>query len=287
MALNLPHGILMDRSSLADSPLGHRTPGSDHYDPDLLFPIERAQTRASLDLPQATQGADIWNAYELSWLDKKGKPVVAMGRFTVPMDSPKLVESKSLKLYLNSFNDKSFEYADIVRQRIYTDLSRACGKPVHVEILSVRPAFELACAPLGGTCIDGQDDLSFEPATAPRPDYLHAPPSAPFVRETLVSELLKSNCPVTGQPDWASLQIRYAGPRIDRAGLLRYIVSLRRHQEFHELCVEKIYGEILQRCAPEQLLVYARYTRRGGLDINPWRANYNPGEISQTRTLRQ
>jgi len=287
MAPHSLHGILMDRTSLADSPLGHRAPGSEHYDPTLLFAIERARARDSLDLPQATHGADIWNAYELSWLDKKGKPVVAMGRFTVPMDSPKLVESKSLKLYLNSFNEESFEYADIVRQRIHTDLSRACGTSVHVEILSVRPAFELACAPLGGTCIDGQDDLSFEPVLAPRPDYLKTTQPAPFVQETLVSELLKSNCPVTGQPDWASVQIRYAGPRIDRAGLLRYIVSLRRHQEFHELCVEKIYGEILRRCAPGQLLVYARYTRRGGLDINPWRANYDPGEISQTRTLRQ
>jgi 7-cyano-7-deazaguanine reductase len=277
----------MDHSSLADSPLGHRAPGSDHYDPALLFAIERADTRAALDLPQATHGADIWNAYELSWLDKKGKPVVAMGRFTIPMDSPRLVESKSLKLYLNSFNEEPFEYADIVRQRIYTDLSRACGKPVHIEILSVRPAFELSCAPLRGTCIDDQDDLTFEPTVTARPDYLQCVPSAPFVRETLVSELLKSNCPVTGQPDWASLRIQYAGPRIDRAGLLRYIVSLRRHQEFHELCVEKIYGEILQRCAPEQLLVYARYTRRGGLDINPWRANHDPGDVGQTRTLRQ
>ncbi|HEX7385839.1 MAG TPA: NADPH-dependent 7-cyano-7-deazaguanine reductase QueF [Castellaniella sp.] len=277
----------MDHSSLADSPLGHRTPGSTHYDPSLLFPIERATTRASLALPQATHGADIWNAYELSWLDKKGKPIVAMGRFTVPMHSPRLVESKSLKLYLNSYNEEKFEYADIVQQRIYTDLSRACGTPVHVEILSVRPAFELSCSPLRGTCIDDQDELTFEPTQAARPDYLQCTQPAPFIRETLVSELLKSNCPVTGQPDWASLQVRYAGPRIDRAGLLRYVVSLRRHQEFHELCVEKIYGEILQRCAPEQLLVYARYTRRGGLDINPWRANFDPDDVGQTRTLRQ
>ncbi|TAN26088.1 MAG: NADPH-dependent 7-cyano-7-deazaguanine reductase QueF [Castellaniella sp.] len=276
----------MDRSSLADSPLGHSTHGSDHYDPTLLFPIERALTRASLGPLQATHGADIWNAYELSWLDKNGKPVVAMGRFTVPMDTPRLIESKSLKLYLNSFNEERFEYADIVRQRLYTDLSRACGKPVHIEILSVRPAFELSCAPLQGTCIDDQD-VACEPATAPHPEFLKQTQPAPFMRETLVSELLKSNCPVTGQPDWASLQIRYAGPRIDRAGLLQYIVSLRRHQEFHELCVEKIYGEILQRCAPEQLMVYARYTRRGGLDINPWRANFDPGDVGQTRTLRQ
>lgn len=276
----------MNPDSLSASPLGRATPGSTHYDPALLFPIARADTRAGLDLPQAAYGADIWNAYELSWLNAKGKPVVAIGRFTVPMDSDSLIESKSLKLYLNSYNEERFEYADIVRQRLHADLSRACGKPVHVEILSVRPAFELSCAPLRGTSIDDQD-LDFEPDQTPRPDSLVLSEPAPFVREILVSELLKSNCPVTGQPDWASLQIRYAGPRIDHAGLLRYIVSLRRHQEFHELCVEKIYGEIMRRCAPEELLVYARYTRRGGLDINPWRASFQPTDIGQVRTLRQ
>jgi 7-cyano-7-deazaguanine reductase len=276
----------MKISALEASPLGHRATGSDHYDPALLFPIARADTRAGLDLPQAPHGADIWNAYELSWLNGRGRPVVAMGRFTVPAASPNLVESKSLKLYLNSFNEERIEYPDIVRQRLAADLGRACGKPVHVEILSVRPAFELSCAPLRGTCIDDQD-IDFEPADEPDPAALALSQPAPFVRETLVTELMKSNCPVTGQPDWASLQVQYAGPRIDRAGLLRYIVSLRRCREFHELCVEKIYGEIMARCAPEQLLVYARYTRRGGLDINPWRANFQPGEIGQARTLRQ
>ena len=276
----------MKPDSLSASPLGRVTPGASRYDPGLLFPIARAETRAGLDLPQATQGADIWNAYELSWLNAKGKPVVAIGRFTVPMDSPNLVESKSFKLYLNSYNEERIDTADIARQRMYTDLTRACGAPVHVEIMSVRPAFELSCTPLRGTSIDDQD-LTFEAGQAPCPDALVLSQPAPFVREILVSELLKSNCPVTGQPDWASLQIRSAGPRIDHAGLLRYVVSLRQHQEFHELCVEKIYGEILQRCAPEELLVYARYTRRGGLDINPWRANYQPTDIGQARTLRQ
>ncbi|HUH41472.1 MAG TPA: NADPH-dependent 7-cyano-7-deazaguanine reductase QueF, partial [Castellaniella sp.] len=147
------------------------------------------------------------------------------------------------------------------------------------------PAFELSCQALSGHCID---DLDIEVTDyTPAPERLGLTQPSPFVRETLVSELLKSNCPVTGQPDWASLQISYAGPRIDRTGLLAYIVSLRTHNEFHELCVEKIYGEIMQRCQPEQLLVYARYTRRGGLDINPWRANYAPQSISHTRTLRQ
>ncbi|MGB6242054.1 MAG: NADPH-dependent 7-cyano-7-deazaguanine reductase QueF [Castellaniella sp.] len=276
----------MEISALAHSPLGRNTAGSNHCDPALLYPIARADTRAGLDLPQAPHGADIWNAYELSWLNAKGRPVVAMGRFTFPADSSHLIESKSFKLYLNSLNDERFEYPDIVRQRLYTDLSRACGKPVHVEVLSVRPAFELSCAPLRGTCIDDQD-IDFPPTDAPTPDTLVLSQPAPFVRETLVTELMKSNCPVTGQPDWASLQIQYAGPRIDHAGLLRYIVSLRHQGEFHELCVEKIYGEIMAHCAPEELLVYARYTRRGGLDINPWRANVPIKDLGQTRTLRQ
>ncbi|MFV0283051.1 MAG: NADPH-dependent 7-cyano-7-deazaguanine reductase QueF [Castellaniella sp.] len=276
----------MHPDSLSASPLGRATPGPTHYDPTLLFPIARADTRAGRTLPLAVHGADIWNAYELSWLNDKGKPIVAIGRFTIPMDSDNLIESKSFKLYLNSYNEERFEHADIIRQRLHTDLSRVCGKPVHVEMLSVRPAFELSCVPLRGTSIDDQD-LDFEPDRSPRPDHLVLSEPAPFVREILVSELLKSNCPVTGQPDWASLQIRYAGPRIDHAGLLRYIVSLRHHQEFHELCVEKIYGEIMQRCAPEELLVYARYTRRGGLDINPWRASHQPTDISKSRTLRQ
>lgn len=268
-----------------DSPLGRSVPEPQGYDAALLYPIARADTRQGLDLPKATHGADIWNAYELSWLNAQGKPVVAMGRFTFPADSPQLIESKSLKLYLNGYNEERIEYPDIARQRIQTDLTRASGKPVHVEILSVRPAFELSCQALAGQCID---DLEIEVTDyTPAPGRLGLTEPAPFVRETLVSELLKSNCPVTGQPDWASLQISYAGPRIDRAGLLAYIVSLRTHNEFHELCVEKIYGEIMQRCQPEQLLVYARYTRRGGLDINPWRANYAPKSISHARTLRQ
>jgi len=275
----------MSRTLYTDSPLGRNVPEPTGYDAGLLYPIARADTRAGLDLPAPAHGADIWNAYELSWLNAHGKPIVAMGRFTVPADSPRLIESKSLKLYLNGYNEERFEHPDIVRQRIQADLTRAAGKPVHVEILPVRPAFELSCQALAGRCIDDQDIRidTYDPA----PDRLRTTDPAPFMRETLVSELLKSNCPVTGQPDWASLQIRYAGPRIDRAGLLAYIVSLRRHNEFHELCVEKIYGEIMQRCAPQELLVYARYTRRGGLDINPWRANHQPDAIGQARTLRQ
>ncbi|MER1966344.1 NADPH-dependent 7-cyano-7-deazaguanine reductase QueF [Castellaniella sp. GW247-6E4] len=275
----------MSRTLYTDSPLGRSVPEPTGYDPALLYPIARADTRAGMDLPTPTHGADIWNAYELSWLNGRGKPIVAMGRFTFPADSPSLIESKSLKLYLNSYNEERIEHPDIVRQRLQADLTRASGKSVHVEILPVRPAFELSCQALAGQCIDDQDIAidTYEPA----PERLRLADPAGVVREALVSELLKSNCPVTGQPDWASLQIRYAGPRIDHEGLLAYIVSLRRHNEFHELCVEKIYGEIMQRCQPQELLVYARYTRRGGLDINPWRANHGPESIGQARTLRQ
>lgn len=276
---------LMPRTIYTDSPLGRAVQEPTGYDPELLYPIERAQTRAGMELPIPSHGGDIWNAYELSWLDARGKPIVAMGRFTFPMDSPHLIESKSFKLYLNSYNEERFELADIVRQRMQLDLTRASGKPVHVEILPVRPAYELSCQAMPGTCIDDQDITieTYEPA----PELLRNTDPAPFVRETLVSELLKSNCPVTNQPDWASVQIQYSGPRIDHAALLAYIVSLRRHNEFHELCAEKIYGEIMRACQPETLFVYARYTRRGGLDINPWRANFKPERISQARTLRQ
>lgn len=275
----------MPRTIYTDSPLGRTVLEPTHYDPALLYPIARAETRSGMDLPEASHGADIWNAYELSWLNTHGKPIVAMGRFTFPADSPNLVESKSFKLYLNSYNEERFEHPDIVRQRMQLDLTRASGKPVLVDILPVRPAYELSCQAMAGVCIDDQDIViqTYEPA----PGLLHTSDPAPFVRETLVSELLKSNCPVTGQPDWASLQIQYAGPRIDRGALLAYIVSMRRHNEFHELCVEKIYGEIMAACQPESLFVYARYTRRGGLDINPWRANHLPERISQARTLRQ
>ncbi|MDN5842053.1 MAG: NADPH-dependent 7-cyano-7-deazaguanine reductase QueF [Alcaligenaceae bacterium] len=275
----------MPATIYTDSPLGRKVEEPSHYDPALLYPIARAETRSGMEVPAADYGGDIWNAYELSWLDAHGKPVVAMGRFTFPADSPNLIESKSFKLYLNSYNDERFELADIVRQRMQLDLTRAGGKPVLVEILPLRPAYELSCQAMAGICIDDQDiDIqTYDPA----PALLHTSDPASIVHETLVSELLKTNCPVTGQPDWASLQIQYEGPQIDRSALLAYIVSLRHHNEFHELCVEKIYGEIMARCEPASLFVYARYTRRGGLDINPWRANHQPKRISQARTLRQ
>ena len=237
-----------------DSALGRHIDYPREYDASLLFPIARSLGRDALGisanaLPFA--GIDRWHAYELSWLDARGKPRVATATFEVPADSPNLVESKSLKLYLNSFNASRFDNDDAVRDAIARDLSNAAGAPVKVAF--------------------GLPDIAIESYGPPDASLL-ACDANDDADETLSSALLKSNCPVTGQPDWASVRISYRGPRIDRAGLLRYLVSFRDHAEFHEQCVERIFVDVLARCRPRQLSVEARYTRRGGLDINPWRA---------------
>lgn len=271
-------------SQLDHAPLGQEVAYPTTYDATLLFPIERAPNRMALGALPDWAGADIWNAYELSWLNAKGKPIVATARFVIPQDSPRLVESKSFKLYLNSFNDERFDDNKEVGERMQKDLSALCGAPVQVEITLIADQAAEAYQPLDGVNIDGID-VEIE-AYTPSPELLQCVPDGPEVSETLVSDLLKSNCPVTGQPDWASVQIRYSGPQIDQAALLKYIVSLRRHDEFHEHCVEKMYCDIWRICKPSSLFVYARYTRRGGLDINPWRAS-QAVEVSQARTVRQ
>lgn len=272
-------------SSLDAAPLGQATVYPTSYDPALLFPIDRAPNRESLQPLPLWYGADIWNAYEVSWLNIKGKPVVATARFTVPHDSPRLVESKSLKLYLNSFNEERLDDEYSVAARMARDLSEVCGATVDVELTPLsRQTDSQALQPLQGQNIDHIDvEIS---AYQPDANLLRCVDNASRVEETLVSELLKSNCPVTNQPDWASVQIQYSGLQIDPAALLKYIVSLRRHDEFHEHCVERIYCDIQRVCRPDRLLVYARYTRRGGLDINPWRSS-EPTEVSQARTIRQ
>lgn len=269
---------------LTHAPLGQEVVYPTAYDPTLLFPIDRAPNRQTLGALPDWAGADIWNAYEISWLNTRGKPIVATARFVFPHDSPRLVESKSFKLYLNSFNDERFADEKEVCARMRTDLSAACGGAVEVELASVGGQAAQSYQLLEGINIDGID-VDIEVYT-PSPELLQCVPGGPAVEETLVSDLLKSNCPVTGQPDWASVQIRYTGPQIDRSALLKYIVSLRRHDEFHEHCVEKMYCDIWRICRPQSLLVYARYTRRGGLDINPWRASH-AAEVSQARTVRQ
>jgi len=253
-------------------PLGRSVGYVEHYDAGLLFPIPRAPARAELGLGAALpfHGVDIWNAYELSWLDARGKPRVATGEFRVPASSPNLVESKSFKLFLNGCNQERFASIDALAERLRTDLSDAAGAAVGVALTPASRFGALAIAAADGESIDALD-LDIDDYGPPRADHLAS--SGPVVEEALRSELLKSNCPVTGQPDWATLHVRYRGPRIDRAGLLRYIVSFRRHAGFHEQCVERIFVDLQRRCAPEWLEVHARYTRRGGLDINPWRAS--------------
>ena len=264
-----------------DSTLGRRVEYPRAYDPGLLFPIARALGREALGIGASLPfiGHDRWHAYELSWLDPRGKPRIATATFTVPADSPRLVESKSLKLYLNSFNASRFDDEEAVRARIAGDLSAAAGAPVDV-------AFELP--PLAGsddaTLIDM---LEVEVDDYGPPNAAHLQCAEDVVEEVLRSQLLKSNCPVTGQPDWADVRIAYHGPRIDRAGLLRYLVSFREHCEFHEQCVERIFVDLLARCRPRALSVEARYTRRGGLDINPWRATPGCEPPAVGRAARQ
>jgi len=264
-------------------PLGREVAYPRHYDPGLLFPIARTLGRAEIGIGAALPfiGHDRWHAYELSWLDTRGKPVVATATITVPGDSPHLVESKSLKLYLNSLNHSRFDGADAVRTRVVDDLSQAAG--ADVDVVFGLPA--MADVALDGTSIDS---LDVEIASYGPPDAsLLAADADEIVDEHLSSALLKSNCPVTGQPDWASLHIAYRGPRIDRAALLRYLVSFRDHAEFHEQCVERVFVDLLARCRPETLSVEARYTRRGGLDINPWRATPGHPVPARLRDERQ
>lgn len=264
-------------------PLGREVAYPAHYDPALLYPIPRALGRTALgvwDEALPFVGHDRWHAYELSWLDARGKPQSGTATLRVPADSPNLVESKSLKLYLNSFNAHRFDSRDAVLATMAHDLSQAAGADVAAEF-GLPPIADIDDA----ESIDGLD-IEIDRYGPPDPAWLKADPSA-IVEETLVSSLLKSNCPVTGQPDWASVRIAYHGPRMDRAGLLRYLVSFRDHAEFHEQCVERIFVDTLARCAPGWLSVEARYTRRGGLDINPWRATPGRAAPAPRRDARQ
>lgn len=266
-----------------DLPLGQDVSYPTAYDPTLLFPIARAQARQEIGLVGPNlpfSGWDLWNAYELSWLTPQGMPQVGILRLFVDCQSPNIIESKSLKLYLNSFNQTSFESTEVMLQTLRKDLSSAAGSQVKVELILPRDFASLSIAEFEGIDLDTQS-LSID-CYEPNPDLLCLTPgienAKSTVTESLFSRLLKSNCPVTSQPDWACIKIDYTGPQIDRAALLKYIISFRMHNGFHEQCVERIFTDILNRCQPQQLSVYARYTRRGGLDINPWRAT--PGMIA-------
>jgi len=274
-------------SSPDHSPLGKATEYADRYDVSLLFPIPRQAKRDEIGVDGGAlpfHGVDIWNGYELSWLDPRGKPMVAVAAFRFPATTPNIIESKSFKLYLNGFAQETIASRDALRDILVRDLSAASGGPVVVELHAPE---ELNGQPLHepeGVLLDDQE-LDFDSYGPPRPDFLSTHEGE--AREVLVSHLLRSNCPVTGQPDWGSVQISYTGAPIDRAGLLRYLVSFRRHTEFHEQCVERIFMDLRERCAPRELAVYARYTRRGGLDINPFRSTDPAAVPNNPRGARQ
>ena len=275
------------------SQLGKPAAYADQYDASLLFPIPRCGKRAEIGITGAPPffGADLWSVFELSWLNARGKPQVALAHVTVPCASPNIVESKSFKLYLNSFNNTHFADAAQVQARIRSDVSEAVwrGAPhpgtVGVRLLLPELFDREPVHELDGLSLDRLDIecTQYQPA----PELLTAQFDQPPVSETLVSHLLKSNCLVTGQPDWASVQITYSGPQIDQEALLKYIVSFRNHNEFHEQCVERIFMDLWTRCKPIKLTVYARYTRRGGLDINPWRTSHPQALPANIRTARQ
>lgn len=270
---------------LKDAPLGQTSAYITEYDPSLLYPIARSVNRASLDIEEDDlpfEGEDEWQAFELSWLTPTGKPVVAIARFHVPASSQYLIESKSWKLYLNSFNQTRFASSVEVRRTLKRDLSRVADAEVEVTLFGVDD-MALAPARLPGVCLD---DLEVEVDTyQPDPELIIT--DSTIVEEMIHSHLLKSNCPVTGQPDWGSVLIRYRGPALDHHALLAYIISFREHQEFHEHCVERMFMDILREAEPDQLLVMARYVRRGGLDISPWRALPGETPIKTLRLMRQ
>jgi 7-cyano-7-deazaguanine reductase len=275
------------------SQLGQPTTYADQYDAALLFPIPRAAQRAALGLGSSLPflGADLWTAFELSWLNARGKPEVALAHITVPCESTHIIESKSFKLYLGSFNNTRFADAAEVLARLRADLTEAAWrggvvqssvgvKLVAAELFDREPIYEM-----DGLSLDRMD-LDCDRYT-PAPELLSSATDEAPVSEVLTSNLLRSNCPVTGQPDWGSVQISYFGPQIDQAGLLRYIVSFRNHNGFHEDCVERMFMDISHHCKPHKLSIYARYTRRGGLDINPFRTSWPQALPANARNARQ
>lgn len=271
------------------SPLGKSSNYSGVYTPSLLYPIQRQPIWQGLGLdPERLpfQGADVWNSYEVSWLTPSGKPDIAAVEFVFPLTATaRIVESKSFKLYLNSFNQTVFRDRAEVLRTLESDLSVCAQAPVMVRLLDMTRLQQQGIARLPGDCLDYLD-VQID-TYAYNPELLQLARGGGQVRETLYSNLLKSNCPVTGQPDWASVMISYAGPALDRANLLRYLVSFRDHADFHEQCVERIFLD-LQRVLGQgsELTVYARYLRRGGLDINPWRSSH-PGVPDNLRLARQ
>ncbi len=270
---------------MSDNPLGKPTQYIDQYDPSLLFAIARKEKRDELNQQAiAFTGEDIWNAYELSWLDLNGVPKVAIATIIFSADSQYIVESKSLKLYFNSLNQTAFANKNKVREVIAKDLCNLTKSKVAVHLYAPNDVSSYQVGQLEGECIDEQN-ISISSYDY-QPSLLKLDTNKNNVKEVLVSHLLKSNCLITSQPDWASIQIKYEGSKICKAALLQYLVSFRSHNEFHEQCVERIFSDIKQICKPNKLTVYARYTRRGGLDINPWRSDFE-FSVENIRLSRQ
>ncbi|KLN62928.1 NADPH-dependent 7-cyano-7-deazaguanine reductase QueF [Vibrio sp. VPAP30] len=276
-----------DAKELTGLTLGQKTEYSNQYDSSLLQPVPRSLNRDDLNLGDSLpfRGCDIWTLYELSWLNEKGLPQVAIGEVSIPATSANLIESKSFKLYLNSFNQTRFSSWDHVEQTLVQDLSACAGETVSVTVRSVVDYTDSVVVTMDGECIDEQDieitNYDFDRT------LIQGAAIGELVEESLHSHLLKSNCLITNQPDWGSVEIQYKGKQIDREALLRYLVSFREHNEFHEQCVERIFTDIMEFCQPETLTVYARYTRRGGLDINPYRSNVNSQPSHNQRMARQ
>jgi len=275
---------------MATLPLGQASQYPDQYDPGLLYQIPRSENRLKLNIKQDQAlpfvGVDIWNAFELSWLNAKGKPQIALAEFQIPADSPNMIESKSFKLYLNSLNNARFADEQEVRERLIKDLSGAAGSKITARLQANETIAKKGIQEMGGVLLD-RLDIEIDPHIPADPSLLSINEDFGPIEQCLVSHLLKSNCPVTGQPDWASVQIRYQGRPILEEGLLRYLIGFRQLGEFHEHCVETIFSDIKRECKPDKLSVYARYTRRGGLDINPFRTDHNAPWPENIRHARQ
>lgn len=278
------------QSQAAGSELGRKTEYDQSYNPDRLYPIPRADKRKEIGIDSDRlpfSGFDCWNHYEVSWLNEKGKPIVATAEIYYDCTSPLIVESKSLKLYFNSFNQSKFKSINEVENIIKKDLEEAIDSEVTVVIKQIGKSqsnLSILHEKFDGECID-DIDVECTKYTV-HADYLST--SNEQVQEILYSDLLKSNCLVTNQPDWGSVQIIYKGNKINREGLLRYLVSFRNHNEFHEQCIERIFIDIMRYCKPDELTIYGRYTRRGGLDINPYRSTKNASfKDMNYRLLRQ
>jgi len=276
-------------SELDKLTLGKTTNYTGQYNASLLQAVPRSLNRNELNITATTLpffGEDVWYGYELSWLNQKGKPVVALAEFRFPCQSPNIVESKSFKLYLNSFNQSKFDSIASVENILQQDLSLIAGDSAKVTLYKVTNCQPLAIDTAEALCLD-ELDVEIEHYQL-KPDLLQlsTTQSNAEVNEHLVSHLLKSNCLITNQPDWASIYISYQGQKIDHQSLLKYLISFRQHNEFHEQCVERIFCDIQKYCQPQALTVYARYTRRGGLDINPYRTT-TKNKAPNARTLRQ